>query len=80
MFKYVVISNQLSDSDIQSVSTDWTKIIENVWVVRTEHDTSIKLCQALSLDETLKKHGVVFKYSEYYGWFVGSLWEKLDSW
>ena len=80
MYQYIVVSDRLNDTDIQSATTDMFKVYENVWIVRAEHNTCADMCVALSIDTHNQKWGIVAPFNTFYGFFDPALWQKVEAW
>ena len=55
---------------------------DNVWVVAGEHPTCVDVCTALGIPtrDSGGSRGVVWKFTEYYGYFDRALWDKIANW
>ena len=78
VYCYVLISEDVSQSDVDRCSEDSYKIKEGVWAVLSRLGTCADLCEELGMNG--ETSGVVVKFATYYGLFNPALWEKLDLW
>ena len=50
------------------------------WVVASEHPTCGEICEAVGMVPGGSHSGVVSRMDEYNGFFVQTLWEKINVW
>lgn len=59
------------------------EILENhLWAVGVQKKTTTgaDICKVLGISEAGNRAGVVWPLSNYYGFFDGALWQKLNAW
>ena len=78
MYLYLVLSDNLSDNEVESTTKDSYKLMNGVWAVQSEHNTPADLSNALGIN--VRNDGVVFRISSRYGWANSAFWDKLEVW
>ena len=78
MQTYMVKLSEGSSIDLKSEYPNAMDIGEGVWILADQKSTCAEVSDKIGIGKN--NLGVVVEFSNYYGFFDNSLWQKIDKW
>ena len=78
MHCYLIVGTTIETADVREKFPNCYEVRSGVWAVASELETSAQVSDLMGF---LKPQtGIVFKITQFYGYYDKALWESLNAW